>query len=128
MKKMKLMLIALTMTTGLSAQAAQLLGSTHLARHYTDLDVIKMTPAKCGLKKIKLKVTKRKADIEEIAVQYAATGNWDFLPVRKNFKRGSESRWIDLRGNNNRCIKKIAVVGDSDGLPFRQAKITVFGK
>jgi hypothetical protein len=126
--KMKVITLITAATLALSIQAADLLGSTHLARHHTDRDVIKLTPAKCGLTKIKLKVSKRKADVEEIAVQYAATGRWDMLSVRNNFRRGSSSRWIDLRGNKNRCIKKIAIVGDSDGLPLRRSKISVYGK
>ena len=65
------------------------------------------------------------ADIDYVAVQYG-NGVWDQLPVRERFAPGSESRWIDLRGEA-RCVEKISIIGDSDGAPG-QARVRVWGR
>jgi len=107
--------------------ASELLGTTKLARHRDDVDVIRLQPLRCGLSEVRLQVNVRAAEIDHLAVQYG-NGMWDELVIRDRFARGSTSRWINLRGQGDRCIKKIVVVGDSDGLPGRRATISIFGK
>lgn len=107
--------------------AGELLGTTKLARHRDDTDLIRFTPVRCGLSEVRLQVNVRAAEIDHLAVQYA-NGMWDELSVRERFGRGSSSRWMNLRGLGDRCIKKIVVVGDSDGLPGRKATVSVLGR
>jgi hypothetical protein len=118
-------LIALLVTV--EASASEFLGKTRLARHRDDRDVIRFAVPKCGISELKLNVEVRAADVDHVAVQFA-NGNWDYLMVRDHFSRGSSSRWIYLRGAGDRCLKKILVIGNSEGLPGRQAKISIFGK
>ena len=120
-------LIALLSLTSTFSFASELLGTTKLARHRDDADVIRLTPVRCGLSEIQLKVNVRAAEIDHLAVQYA-NGMWDELTVRDRFARGSSSRWMNLRGLGDRCIKKIVIVGDSDGLPGRQATVSILGR
>jgi len=103
------------------------LGSTKLARHYTDTDDIKFEELKCGLSEVQLQITNRPADIDHIYVQYG-NGNFDELNVRERIRRGGSTRWINLRGPGERCIKRIVVIGDSEGLPGRRAEVKVYGK
>ena len=116
----------LTMISSISF-ASELLGTTKLARHRDDSDLIRLTPVRCGLSEVRLQVNVRAAEIDHLAVQYA-NGMWDELSVRERFGRGSSSRWMNLRGLGDRCIKKIVVVGDSDGLPGRKATVSVLGR
>ncbi|MCE3012145.1 MAG: DUF2541 family protein [Proteobacteria bacterium] len=116
----------LTMISSISF-ASELLGTTKLARHRDDADLIRLTPVRCGLSEVRLQVNVRAAEIDHLAVQYA-NGMWDELSLRDRFARGSSSRWMNLRGLGDRCIKKIVVVGDSDGLPGRQATVSIFGR
>lgn len=129
MKFMFTLLLTLTMTSVFAAPVREkiLLGETHLARHYTDLDVIQLSPVKCSLSKIQLKVKKRPAEIDHVAIQYG-NGNWDYIVVRERFARGSVSRWIQLKTQYNRCIQKIAVIGESEGRRFRRANIEVYAR
>jgi hypothetical protein len=126
MKSSTLLALLLTSILTTAAYADVVLGSTSLLRHREDLDVLKLSKPVCGLSALKIQIQTRAADIDHIAVQYG-NGNWDELLVRDRFGRGSESRWIDLRGNE-RCIQTIAVVGESMGLPGRQATVIVLGK
>jgi hypothetical protein len=118
-------LMALVMI--IEAQAAEFLGKTRLARHRDDRDLIHFVVPKCGISEVQLQVDVRPAEIDHVAVQFA-NGNWDYLAVRDRFARGSRSRWIDLRGPGERCLKKILIIGDSDGLPGRQSHISVYGR
>jgi Protein of unknown function (DUF2541) len=121
----------LIMSTQLFAQdkvmGPELLGTTKLARHHTDVDAIRFGELKCGLSEIQLKITDRPADIDHIYVQYG-NGNFDELVVRDRIRRGGSSRWINLRGEGDRCLRKIVVIGDSEGLPGRRAEVQVYGK
>lgn len=118
-------LVALLVTV--EASASEFLGKTRLARHRDDVDAINFVIPKCGFSELKLTVDVRPADIDHVAVQFA-NGNWDYLHVRDRFERGSSSRWINLRGLGDRCIKRMLIIGDSEGAPGRQAKISVFAK
>ncbi|MBL7713948.1 MAG: DUF2541 family protein [Bdellovibrionales bacterium] len=79
-----------------------------------------------GVTHIQLQVRKRAADIDGLAVVYG-NGIRDQLVVREKFARGSSSRWIDLQGAG-RCIERISVTGDSDGLRGRRAWIRIYGE
>ncbi len=105
----------------------EILGSTKLARHHTDVDAIIFKELKCGLSEIQLKITDRPADIDHIYVQYG-NGNFDELIVRDRIRRGGSSRFINLRGEGERCLRKIVVIGDSEGLPGKRAEVEVYGK
>jgi hypothetical protein len=112
---------------GISAQADQVLGSTTIDRHgFMDVDTIVLNPAVCGLREIQMQITQRPARIDSLSVQYA-DGRWDVLDVHDDFYHGEVSRWYGLRDGSN-CVRKIAVAGDSKGLPFKKALATFVGR
>jgi hypothetical protein len=75
---------------------------------------------------LQLEVRRSSADIEKLQVQYQ-NGDVDLLSVRETFAEGAKSRWIDLSGND-RCIRFIRVVGDSNGGPQQKAQVLFYGK
>ena len=113
----------------LASAGEVLLGETVLnTRVRPDLDVIQLGSCpnfSTGVRAVRMEVLIRGADIDSFGVVYG-NGMRDELPVRERFARGSSSRWIDLRGDG-RCIEKIWVVGDTEGLPLRRARIRFYG-
>ena len=125
------MILALFVSTQIFANEKEMapvfLGSTKLARHYTDIDAIEFKFPKCGVSEIQLNINNRPADIDHVFVQYGS-GFTDEKILRERFSRGSKSRWINLRGPGERCLKKIVIIGDSEGRLGRRAEVEVFGK
>ena len=113
-----------------SAYAEQVkLGSTTLTNR-PDVDIVGVFSCSTGkgmFRAIRMQVNRRAAEIYDLDVQYG-DGSWDtYVPVRRFFRRGSTSRWIDLIGGE-RCIKRIVVRGDTEGVPRRPlALVTFFG-
>ena len=120
-----LALCALSFFVNSTAHAESFLGATTLARHHTDVDSLNVY--KCGLKEIKLRADKRPADIDHVFVEYG-NGMPDELEVRDRIRRGGETRWINLRGIGDRCVKRIVIIGDSEGRAGKQSVISVFGR
>lgn len=129
--KLSTLLLALIVSTQVLAEEKimepALLGSTKLARHYTDVDSIDFKIPKCGVSEIQLHINNRPADIDHVFIQYG-NGITDEKIVRERFSRGSRSRWIDLRGLGERCLKKIVIIGESEGRPGRRSEVEVFGR
>lgn len=137
MKKLKKsILLTLVLTFfAISANAFSMpfyLGKVSLAEH-TDIDVINLprciTPRNRLVSKIKFIVRKYPAQIDRLTVQFYNNGRQE-LYVRKHFRRGQGSRWIDLRFGK-RCIKRIIVRGDTDSFGHnhrKQAKIFFWGR
>jgi hypothetical protein len=111
---------------GLSAQADTVLGSTLLDRDGFDMDTVVLNPMQCDIRAVQMQITQRSAKIRSFSVQYD-DGRWDMLDVMEEFNRGETSRWYGLRDGAN-CIKKISIVGDSGGMPFKKALVTFVGR
>lgn len=91
-----------------------------------DRDVIKVGAHEGTFKKLKLKVTGGTLNMRRMIVQYN-NGTKDKIDLRFNFKGGSRSRIIDLKGYN-RVIKDITFIYDTKNNSRRRAKIHVFGR
>lgn len=129
--KLSTLVLALIVSTQILAEEKVmepvLLGSTKLARHYTDMDSINFKIPKCGLSEIQLHINNRPSDIDHVFIQYG-NGNTDEKVVRERFARGSKSRWLDLRGLGERCLTKIVIIGESEGRALRRSEVEVFGR
>lgn len=91
-----------------------------------DRDVIKVGVADGKFKRLKLVVTQGDLNMRSMNVHYA-NGAVDKIPLRFNFNRRSTSKVIDLKGNN-RIIKKVVFVYDTDNRERRRARVTLYGK
>lgn len=120
-----LVLFAGVLPSGASADAARLLGQTHLSRAENDKDVLRFAKCKRGINAIQLRVDFGQVEVERLWVEYAKGGR-DVLPVRERIGKGHDSRWIDLRGGE-RCIKAIGIVGDTE-LSRDQARVRLWGR
>jgi len=112
-----------------TADQARRLGSTHLAKHEKDVDVIKLPP--CGRRgrgrvhAVKVRAVHGQAEIESLWVRFQ-DGTTQSLPVRQRLSKGEETRWVDLAGGE-RCVREIGVVGDTE-LSYDQTRIDFFGR
>ncbi len=73
---------------------------------------------------LKVRVVSGSAHLQYFRVTFA-NGEHQTLDIRNHFSRGSESRWVDLRGRT-RCISDIQVIGRSD-LRLTKAQVQVWG-
>jgi hypothetical protein len=118
--------VALTFPLASLAEDARLLGQTRLSYGDKDLDVM-VVSGKCPtLSAVKIRAAQGSADIAELAVRYGNDA-WERLSLRENFRQGSESRWIDLRGGQ-RCVTGIAVIGDTNNRSSNRTLVQIFGK
>jgi Protein of unknown function (DUF2541) len=117
--------LALTLTTSAFAAGSKLLGATLLTRQENDVDVLRFASCRNGIAQLKLHIRRADAEIEAIVVHFA-NGEISRLSLRQRFKKGAESRWVDLPGGD-RCISKIKLVGDSEG-SRRQAKVEIYAR
>lgn len=118
--------VVLGMLLGATAASAEsrLLGSTRLAHHENDTDVVS-TSCKPRINAVKLTARRGDVEIENVWVRYR-NGEVDHLSVRERIAQGSETRWIDLRGGK-RCVVAIGVIGDTEG-SFDQARVDIHGR
>ncbi len=108
-----------------SAQAeSRLLGSTRLAHHENDVDVVK-TSCKPRINAVKLRAKRGRIEVENLWVRYR-NGETDRLQVGDRIAEGGETRWIDLRGGK-RCVVAVGVIGDTEG-SFDQARVDIYGR
>jgi hypothetical protein len=108
-----------------SVQAeSRLLGSTRLAHHENDVDVVK-TSCKPRINAVKLRAKRGRIEVEKVWVRYR-NGETDRLDVRDRIVEGGETRWIDLRGGK-RCVVAVGVIGDTEG-SFDQARVDIYGR
>lgn len=127
--KTKLAVILTTLLLTMSAASVQAadaryLGSTKLAHHENDLDLIK-TRCKPRINAIKLKAKHGQVEIESLWVRFR-DGSTDTLHVRDRIGKGGETRWIDLEGGK-RCVVQIGVIGDTE-LSLDRARVDVYGR
>ncbi|HEX4924610.1 MAG TPA: DUF2541 family protein [Bdellovibrionales bacterium] len=80
------------------------------------------------LSHLRFQVLNAEADIERLHVQFG-NGQFQTINIRRSFRPGQSSGWINLRGGNDRCIRSITVDGDTDNSYFwTQAVIRFWGR
>jgi len=122
-------MLATMMTGGAQAQRGpswESLGCVEVGRR-ADFDIIEVGKREGAYKAIRLKVTGNDANIEDLRVIYA-NGQPDRIALRSEFREGTESQMIDLKGQN-RFIQRIELVSRRGykGRGRGRAQICVFG-
>ena len=107
-----------------AAEGTRYLGSTKLAHHENDLDVIR-TRCKPRINAIKLKAKKGQVEVERLWVRFG-DGSTDTLHIRDRIRQGGESRWVDLNGGK-RCVVEVGVIGDTER-SLDRARVDVYGR
>ncbi|CAL2079368.1 hypothetical protein [Tenacibaculum sp. 190524A02b] len=90
-----------------------------------EIDVIHVGKTKGKFSKLKIKVTGGAIHMTKMVVTYG-NGRKDLIPLKYMFRKGSESRVIDLKGGR-RVVKNIAFVYDRKH-KVRKARIWVAGR
>ena len=91
-----------------------------------DFDLIHVGAKEGGFTKLKIAVTGGALNMHKMVVTYM-NGTKEEIELRHNFKKGSTSRVIDIRGGK-RLIKNIKFIYDTKNLAHKKAKIHVFGR
>ena len=91
-----------------------------------DRDVIHVGAKERGFTKLKVVVSGGKLNMHKMVVEYG-NGSKDNIPLKHTFKKGSDSRVIDLQGGK-RVIKDITFWYDTKNASRKKAKVHVFGK
>ena len=79
----------------------------------------------CDLSAFQIVIRGDGAQIFDLRVIFG-NGRSQDLPVRRNFRAGENSRWIDLRGDD-RCIQGVIVFGRSNTGTPRQTRVVLRG-
>ena len=101
-----------------------LIGTTH-AQHMNDHDSIALTGPGNHFHSIRLKVTGAPLHMQRMRVTYG-NGAPEEIPLRFNFKQGSMSRVIDLRGGE-RAISRVDFWYDTKGWFKGTADVSLYG-
>lgn len=118
--------------TALGASTNLVLGSVQVGDR-TNKEVINLP--KCNgrqnikVNSIQIRVKKKPVQVDRLKVVFH-NGQQQELNVKKHFKVGDNSKWLDLNGEA-RCIKKIVFVGDTDTRKINSKKkgtVVVAGK
>lgn len=107
------------------ASAAELLGCQSVG-FINDRDTITVGASEGRFRAIQLRVAGNAIEMRDLKVVYG-NGAVDDLQVRSNIGAGSETRWIDLKGDK-RVIKRIDMTYASKPNFKGQAKVCVFGR
>ena len=91
-----------------------------------DFDVIQVGALEGGFTKLKVAITGGALNMHRMSVTYM-NGTKEEIELRHNFKKGSTSRVIDIRGGK-RLIKKIKFFYDTKTLTLKRAKVHVYGR
>jgi hypothetical protein len=129
---MKLKNLAIVFLISISAIAAnaqqgkwERLGSRKV-NHRVDHDEIMVTWTDGVFDAIKIVVTGAPLTMHRCVVHFG-NGTSQEIELRNNFSQGSDSRVVDLAGNN-RIINRISFWYDTKGLLRGKATVTVFGR
>ncbi len=119
------LILAALLAAPFGAQARErLLGTTRLAHHENDVDVISVA-CKPRVQAIMVRAARGSAEIEHLWVRYG-NGDRENLTVRSRIAEGAQTRWIDLAGGK-RCVVAVGVVGDTE-LSIDQTRLDVFAR
>lgn len=91
-----------------------------------DKDVLEVGRNEGSFSKLKIKVRGGDVNMRKMMVTYG-NGNTENIPLKFNFKKGAESRIIDLKGKK-RKLKKITFWYDTKNRSKRKATVHVAGK
>lgn len=91
-----------------------------------DRDVIHVGANDGTFKKFKIKVKGGNVNMHKMVVEYG-NGTKDNIPVKHTFRKGDDSRIIDLEGGK-RVIKGITFWYDTKNLSRKKATVIVYGK
>jgi hypothetical protein len=120
------LLLVLIATTGFTQQGTwENLGSRKV-NHRVDHDEIFVTWTDGVFDAIKIVVTGAPLTMHKCVIHFG-NGTSQEIELRHNFGQGSDSRIVDLVGNN-RIINRISFWYDTKGLLRGKATVTVFGR
>jgi hypothetical protein len=104
----------------------RLLGETRLALGENDIDVVRVNGCQPRITRLQFRATTADANIKSVFVRFG-NGTTARLPFPHALKKGQQTRWIDLPGNE-RCVNTIAVIGDSRFNPnLAQSRVQFWG-
>ncbi|MBL7811686.1 MAG: DUF2541 family protein [Bacteroidetes bacterium] len=103
----------------------ELLGS-RVVNYSLDHDEILVTGAEGKFDAVKIKVLRAPLNMRRVVVHFA-NGTEQDLAIRDNFRAGSESRVIDLTGND-RIIRRISLWYDTKNASRKKALVEVWGR
>ncbi len=118
-------LIVSNITSAAQQGTWERLGSRRVDRKL-DHDEIIVTWLEGAFDAIKIEVKGAPLNMHKCVVHFANGGDQEIL-TRHNFAQGSDSRIIDLKGNN-RIINRISFWYDTQGLLRGKAWVTVWGR
>jgi len=101
------------------------LGATKVS-YKLDRDVLHVGARQGGFSKLKLVVTKGNLNMHKMVVEYG-NGTKDIIPLKHNFKKGSDTRVIDLEGGK-RKIKDVTFWYDTKNYSRKRATVHVFAR
>lgn len=101
----------------------QKLGSKKV-NYRLDRDEINVTIREGLFNKIKFKVKNGGVNMHKVVVHFGNGGTQN-IKLKNNFRRGSESRVIDLEGGN-RVIRKVVFWYDSKNVSLRKARVELW--
>jgi len=90
-----------------------------------ETDIIRVGRNEGSFRAIRFVVLKESVNIRDIRIEFE-NGRSQNIDVRRRFRRGSESRVIDLQGGQRR-IERIIFRYEADSRGRRQALIRVYG-
>lgn len=91
-----------------------------------DRDVIRVGANDGRFTKLKVYVSGGSLNMHKMIVEYG-NGSKDVIQLKHNFKKGTDTRIIDLEGKK-RVIKDITFFYDTKNKSRKKAKVHVFGK
>lgn len=126
MKTIFLLLLSLaTISNQAEAQRWEHLGS-RVVNWGLDRDVIPVTWREGKFDALRLEVRGGNVNMHRMIVHFE-NGAIQEIELRQRFRRGAESRVIDLAGNN-RFIEKVVFVYDTQNRSRRKAVVSLFGR
>ncbi|NOT35842.1 MAG: DUF2541 family protein [Saprospiraceae bacterium] len=91
-----------------------------------DIDEILVTAKEGTFKSIHLKIRRSALNMHKMTIHFA-DGSEQHVELKNNFRAGSQSRIIDLEGNN-RIIRKVTMWYDTKNYKNRKALVELWGK
>jgi len=135
MKTRFLFLLALLMLSGAGVITEQaeaqpgrkwILLGTRKVDYKLDRDVLVLGAREGKFRKLQLKVQNGSLNMHKMVIEYR-NGQRDEIELRHNFRKGSDTRIIDLEGHQ-RYIKAITFWYDTDNYSNKKAMLYVFGR
>lgn len=117
--------IAVVLLSSFAGPKWEMLGSRQV-NYAVDHDEIVVTGWEGKFEAIKIKVVKGPINMHKVIVHFRNGGKQE-IELRNNFKAGSESRVVDLTGDD-RVIRKIDLWYDTKNASKKRATVQVWGR